>query len=117
MPRREPFRMPFRRPRLMLSCGGAFVAIAALGGCQEQEHKAERPRPVRTVVAKASPIGEEVAQTGEVQPHIETDLGFRIEGRVATRLAEVGMAVRRGRSWRRSIPTMSATRSRPPRPT
>jgi RND family efflux transporter MFP subunit len=80
----------------MLSCGGAFVAIAALGGCQEQEHKAERPRPVRTVVAKASPIGEEVAQTGEVQPHIETDLGFRIEGRVATRLAEVGMAVRRG---------------------
>ncbi|MEN3213893.1 efflux RND transporter periplasmic adaptor subunit [Methylorubrum populi] len=88
--------MPFRRPRLMLSCGGAFVAIAALGGCQEQEHKAERPRPVRTVVAKASPIGEEVAQTGEVQPHIETDLGFRIEGRVATRLAEVGMAVRRG---------------------
>lgn len=96
MPRREPFRMPFRRPRLMLSCGSAFVAMAALGGCQEQEHKAERPRPVRTVVAKASPIGEEVAQTGEVQPHIETDLGFRIEGRVATRLAEVGMAVRRG---------------------
>jgi RND family efflux transporter MFP subunit len=96
MPRREPFRMAIRRLRLMLSCGGALMALAALGGCQEREHKAERPRPVRTVVAKAAPIGEEVAQTGEVQPHVETDLGFRIEGRVATRLAEVGRAVKKG---------------------
>lgn len=96
MPRREPFRMPVHQTRQMLACGCAFAALAALGGCQEQEHKAERPRPVRTVVAKPSPIGDEVAQTGEVQPHIETDLGFRIEGRVATRVAEVGMAVRKG---------------------
>lgn len=73
-----------------------FALLVALGGCKEEERAAEAPRPVRTVIAKAGAIGEEVAQTGDVQPHIETDLGFRINGRVATRNVEVGALVARG---------------------
>lgn len=40
--------------------------------------------------------GEEVAQTGEIRAHIETDLAFRIPGRIATRSVDVGANVAKG---------------------
>ncbi|MFE1598935.1 efflux RND transporter periplasmic adaptor subunit [Methylobacterium sp. ID0610] len=75
---------------------GILGVLVALGGCKEEERKAEAPRPVRTILAKPAAIGEEVVQTGEIQPHIETDLGFRIDGRVASRTVEVGALVEKG---------------------
>lgn len=81
--------------RMMLLCGAASLALA-VAGCKKEEQKAEAPRPVRTVIAKPAVIGDEVSVTGEIQPHIETDLGFKIAGRVATRTAEVGVTVRKG---------------------
>lgn len=77
---------------LLLCCGLVLV----LAGCQEEEQSAEPARPVRTIVAKPVAIGEEVAQTGEIQANVETNLGFRIGGRIATRTAEVGMSVVKG---------------------
>lgn len=79
-----------------LLCGYAFSLTLALAGCQEESRSVEPPRPVRTVIAKPAAIGEEVAQTGEIQANVETALGFRIGGRVATRTAEVGMSVVKG---------------------
>ena len=84
-------------PSLALFYACVFGILFTLAGCQEQEtRKAETPRPVRTTVAQPVQVGEEVAQTGEIQPHVETDLGFRIDGRVATREVEVGAVVAKG---------------------
>lgn len=82
--------------KTFLLCGFACSLMLALAGCQEETQSAEPPRPVRTVIAKPAAIGEEVAQTGEIQANVETNLGFRIGGRVVTRIAEVGMRVAKG---------------------
>lgn len=82
--------------RRALVCSCACCLALTVAGCDEAEKaKAEPPRPVRAVIAKPGVIGEEVVQTGDIQPHTETDLGFRIDGRVATRTAEVGMVVKK----------------------
>ncbi|WP_097303501.1 efflux RND transporter periplasmic adaptor subunit [Pseudomonas chlororaphis] len=83
------------RLKTLLLCGYCSLALA-VAGCQEEKRSAEPPRPVRAVIAKPVALSEEVAQTGEIQATIETDLGFRIDGRVATRNVEVGMDVTKG---------------------
>lgn len=82
--------------KTLLLCGYACSLALALAGCQEETQPAEPPRPVRTQIAKPATIDEQVAQTGEIQANVETNLGFRIGGRVATRTAGVGMSVVKG---------------------
>ncbi|WP_043309932.1 efflux RND transporter periplasmic adaptor subunit [Pseudomonas sp. ML96] len=79
-----------------LLCSCTCSIILALAGCQKEAQSAESPRPVRTQIAQPAAIDEQVAQTGEIQANLETNLGFRIDGRVATRTAEVGMSVVKG---------------------
>jgi RND family efflux transporter MFP subunit len=86
-----------KRLKAILSSGCVGSLLLILLGCQDETQVvAEPPRPVRTEIAKASSVGEEVAQTGEIQANTETNLGFRIGGRVATRTVEVGMSVTKG---------------------
>ena len=39
------------------------------------------------------------AETGTIKPRIETDMGFRVPGKVAKRLVEVGQTVDVGELW------------------
>jgi len=66
------------------------VALA-LAGCKPDE-KAEAPviRPVRTITAAKSQVGEPVQLTGHVQAEKETALAFRIAGRIIERKVNVG---------------------------
>lgn len=82
--------------KTVLMCGCACGLVLTLSGCEEEQQAAEPPRPVRTVIATPATIGEEVAQTGEVRANVETELGFRIGGRIATRTAIVGTSVEQG---------------------
>lgn len=82
--------------KTILLCSCACSLILALAGCREEAQSTEPPRPVRTQIAKPAAIDEQVAQTGEIQANVETNLGFRIDGRVATRTAEIGMSVAKG---------------------
>lgn len=69
-----------------------FPSVAlALAGCKPEE-KAEAPviRPVRTITAEKSPVGEPVQLTGHVQAEKETALAFRIGGRIIERNVGVG---------------------------
>ena len=68
----------------------------ALGACTEQKPEAERPRPVKTMVVAPSPSTVELSQTGEIQPRVETDVGFLVEGRMTARLVEIGQTVKPG---------------------
>jgi len=78
---------------------GLLIALAALAlaGCNDKQAKRERldrPVLVETVhYVAASPARSFV---GTVRPRIETDLGFRVAGKVAKRLVEIGQTVEIG---------------------
>jgi len=78
---------------------GASLALLAmtLAGCNDQV--AEKPAPPRPVlVATAHYEAETPARSfvGTVRPRIEADMGFRVPGKVAKRLVEVGQTVQIG---------------------
>src|ERR1700751_1291422 len=78
---------------------GALLALMAmaLAGCNDQV--AEKPAPARPVlVATAHYEAETPARSfvGTVRPRIEADMGFRVPGKVAKRLVEVGQTVEVG---------------------
>jgi len=76
----------------------ALLSLALLSSCGRDAPSAPPPdiRPVR-----AEQVGVRAGQSttryaGEVRARHETDLAFRVAGRVRTRLVEVGAAVRAG---------------------
>ncbi len=76
----------------------SMLILAALAACKPEEAAVEKPRPVRAIIATPVLDGEEITQTGEVQPRYETAHGFRINGRVTSRLVDVGARVKAGDS-------------------
>ncbi len=79
------------RPMLALS------ALLLLTGCEEAARKqAEVVRPVLVATIHYKPQVLDRTLVGVVRPRIETDLGFRVAGKVARRLVEVGDMVEQG---------------------
>src|SRR4051812_44780495 len=73
-----------------------FVGLVlALAGCKS-ENASPDARPVRTVVVDLTPIGEDRHAIGEVKPRYESDLSFRVGGKVLARLVDVGATVTKG---------------------
>jgi len=82
--------------RLLVGASLAFLAIA-LAGCNDKV--ADKPAPPRPVlVATAHYEAETPARSfvGTIRPRIEADMGFRVPGKVAKRLVEVGQTVEIG---------------------
>src|SRR5258705_11053447 len=82
--------------KLLVGVSLALVAIA-LAGCNDKV--AEKPAPSRPVlVATAHSEAEppERSFVGTIRPRIESDMGFRVPGKVAKRLVEVGQTVEIG---------------------
>src|SRR5246500_2096653 len=78
---------------------GLLLALAAiaLAGCNETVAQKEGPsRPV--LVTTAHYEGETPARSfvGTIRPRIEADMGFRVPGKVAKRLVEVGQTLEVG---------------------
>ncbi|WP_298324453.1 efflux RND transporter periplasmic adaptor subunit [Asticcacaulis sp.] len=76
---------------------GLFL-LATLTGCSPEQAPLEKLRPVRTLIVTPVADGEELVQTGEIQPRYETAQGFRIDGRIASRLVDVGARVKAGQT-------------------
>src|SRR4051794_9058073 len=82
--------------RLLAGASLAFLAIA-LTGCNDKI--AEKPVPSRPVLVATVHYEAESPErsfVGTIKPRIETDMGFRVPGKVAKRLVEVGQAVEPG---------------------
>jgi len=77
-----------------------LVGIAlALAACDKKpEAQAPEIRPVRTVIAAPSEVGETVVLTGHIAAETEASLGFRIPGRMIDRLVNVGGHVETGQN-------------------
>jgi RND family efflux transporter MFP subunit len=72
------------------------LALAAAGCGEAASHKSTEVRPVRTVVVEPQPVEEERSAVGEIKPRYESDLGFRIAGKITQRVADVGSVVKKG---------------------
>jgi RND family efflux transporter MFP subunit len=71
----------------------AFLAIA-LAGCNDKvAEKATPGRPVLVASVHYEPESPERSFVGTIKPRIEADMGFRVPGKVAKRLVEVGQTV------------------------
>src|ERR1700742_4600427 len=78
-----------------LLAGISLAAVAILlTGCNDQV--AEKPaesRPVLVATVHYEAQSPERSFVGTIRPRIETDMGFRVPGKVAKRLVEVGQTV------------------------
>lgn len=86
----------------------ALMATAGLSGCKPQEPAAQDARLTERLVAVAT-VGAPVAAggryTGTVGARVESDLGFRVQGKVIERLVDAGQSVRKGQPLMRMDPT------------
>jgi RND family efflux transporter MFP subunit len=65
-----------------------------LAGCGEkQAQPAAKARPVLVSTVHYEPGSADRSFVGTVRPRIETDIGFRVSGKIAKRLVEVGQTV------------------------
>jgi RND family efflux transporter MFP subunit len=79
--------------RLLTGVLLAFSVIV-LSGCQESTAEKSVPgRPVLVATVKYEAASPERSFVGTIKPRIETDMGFRVPGKVAKRLVEVGQTV------------------------
>ncbi|SXE52610.1 RND family efflux transporter MFP subunit [Klebsiella variicola] len=67
-----------------------------LTACGDKPEKPASPRPVRTVTVPTPSVAGTFLQTGEIRPHDEVILGFRLDGRLLTRSVDVGDHVAAG---------------------
>ncbi len=83
-----------------------LLAALALGGCGSADDakaasasaKTEPPRPVRTLQVGMSALADVNYLPGEVRPRYEQRYGFRVPGKIARRLVDVGQVVRAGQA-------------------
>src|SRR6201995_1911073 len=79
--------------RLLAGLALAFLAIA-LAGCNDKvAEKAAPSRPVLVATVHYEAESPERSFVGTIRPRIETDMGFRVPGKIAKRLVEVGQTV------------------------
>src|SRR3979411_1230118 len=79
--------------KLLAGLSLALMAIA-LSGCNElAAEKAAPSRPVLVATVHYEAESPERSFVGTIKPRIETDMGFRVPGKVAKSLLEVGQTV------------------------
>jgi RND family efflux transporter MFP subunit len=79
--------------KLLAGLSLALMAVA-LTGCNElAAEKAAPSRPVLVATVHYEAESPERSFVGTIKPRIETDMGFRVPGKVAKRLVEVGQTV------------------------
>jgi len=74
-----------------------LAALSLVYGCTKPETHDARVDPQAVIILKALPgSGNQQAFTGVVTARVQSDLGFRVGGKVTERLVDVGQVVRKG---------------------
>jgi len=79
--------------KLLFGISLAFLAVALTGCNDKVAEKAVPSRPVLVATVHYEAESPERSFVGTIKPRIETDMGFRVPGKVAKRLVEVGQTV------------------------
>jgi len=81
-----------------------IASALAMAGCQQEANMPEPVRPVLSTVIEPAASGSTVA-VGTVQPRYQTNLGFRVLGRLIARPVNVGDLVAEGQTIAAIDPT------------
>ena len=79
----------------MRPCILLLTLLVVLTGCKPEDAPATL-RLVRTLVVDPKSVREDRQAVGEVKPRYESDLSFRVAGKVLSRLVDVGAWVKQG---------------------
>jgi RND family efflux transporter MFP subunit len=82
----------------------ALLPLALLAACAKQAPQPPAPRAVIAQVVGATPVQSANVYSGEVRARYETDLAFRVGGKVVARLVDVGAVVKKGQPLARLDP-------------
>ena len=82
-----------------------LLATVMLAGCKEEHPVTEASTPVRVQRIEVETATEARAYTGVVRARYETDLGFRVAGKIAERLVNNGDRVEKDQPLARLDPT------------
>ena len=80
-------------------CVGMLLTLALLplSGCDKAPARtAAAIRPAQTIVAHREEAAEPLEVVGDIEPDVESDVGFQVTGRIAKRLVALGDVVRQG---------------------
>ncbi|NRB57021.1 MAG: efflux RND transporter periplasmic adaptor subunit [Salinicola sp.] len=95
-------RLALRRPRAVTT---ATLLLLALVGCEQQQSADPRTEPPRVRVATVTPAEPESRTfTGVISARVESDIGFRVDGKILSRLVDVGEQVKQGEPLARLDP-------------
>ena len=84
---------------------GVLVAAAlVLSSCAKHEVVTESVRPVQLTQVKLGASADTAVFAGEIKPRHETDLGFRIGGKIVSRDVDIGARVKKGQVLARLDP-------------
>ncbi len=72
------------------------IAIMALAACGKIEAPQEPVRSVKVITVGVDTFRAGIEYAGEVRPRIESRLGFRVNGKIIRRPAEIGQRVKAG---------------------
>ena len=80
------------------------LALGFLAACSKPEPVVEPPRPVVVVTLAPAQVAPAALYTGEVRARYESDLAFRIGGKIVERRVDVGAVVKPGQLLARLDP-------------
>lgn len=90
----------FSSTLILAACSKGDDASAAAGAIANTDagkaRKAEPPRPVRFMQVSLTGVGNISYLPGEVRPRFEQRYGFRVGGKIASRLVDIGHEVKPG---------------------
>lgn len=88
---------PSRRARLVIAAGALMALGPSLAGCKsESAPYVAAPQPVRAVSVTLSAGRDTRSYTGTIKPRYESDLGFRVSGKIVERRVNIGDLVTPG---------------------
>jgi len=74
----------------------AIPLVAILAGCDKKKAAEPDIRPVRTITVATEAGAETTTLAGEIRARYESDLGFRIDGKIIERPVDIGSTVKSG---------------------
>ncbi|OLP57727.1 efflux transporter periplasmic adaptor subunit [Xaviernesmea oryzae] len=84
-------------PKFLLPAGLALLAGIALSACsQPDDNKTVEQRTVEITETALADYAPTTAVTGEIKARIQSELSFRVSGRITERLVDVGSKVTKG---------------------
>jgi len=81
------------------------ISLLALGGCKKPEADARTTDALVRLVAVEPASPEQRAFTGTVAARVQSDLGFRVSGKIVERLVDTGQVIKAGTPLYRIDPT------------